>query len=446
MKDLTYHAKVGFILAVGIILALVAYRTVLELNRESGFSVTVEFKDARGIKRGTSVQRAGTDVGWVSSVGLDPDRGIAVAKVQIYPGITFPKDALFFIVSEGLIEEKFLAIKDNPEHDPLLGDAEGGEVFEGIPDPGLTDMISNANTALMKVNSLLDVVDEFMGEERLGGVISALKTEMHETTLTVNSVLHRADRLLAASEGQILGTMENVYTMSEDLGGMTKDLKRTMAEADLGNRVTSILDQVDGLLVQVNRISSDVAELSGDAEVKSNLKESIALTRGTLEEAQETLRTLRTTLETVNQKLGAVKPVSFEGKVNLRNESVHQMNRSDSAYVDVKTRLRVGDSAYDLGVDNIGRDSPESAAVTAQAGRYLGDDVLVRGGIYRSEFGLGLDYSAGGTVITGDVYNLNNPMMDSYLFFPLADRYKLLFGVEDIGDRNQLNAGVQLSF
>lgn len=447
MKGLSYQIKVGLVVVIGIILSVVAYRAVLELNRESGFSVIVEFADARGIKKGTAVQRAGTDIGWVSKMELDSDRGIAVGEVNIFAGKSFPKDAQFFIMSEGLIEEKFLAIKDNPNPDPLLGNAEDGDVFQGVPDPGLTDMISNANLALMKANTLLDVVTDFVSEEKLGGIITSLATEMEETMATANSVMQRADRILASNEGRISMTMENVYAMSEDVSSMTGDLRKTLADADLGNRLTGILGQVDTLLVQVNQISADVGKISGDEQVQANIKESIALTKSTLEEAEITLRTLRGTLERVNEKIDNIGPVGFEGKVNVRNESVHQTNRSDSAYVDVKTRLRVGDNALDLGVENIGDETLDDVGVNVQMGRYVSEDVLLRGGIFRSEFGLGFDYSpTGGYSFIGDIYDLNNPQANSYLSFPFADKYNLLFGVEDIGDENQLNAGVQLSF
>ncbi len=447
MKDLSYQVKVGVVVIIGIILSIVAYRSVLELNRESGFSVTVEFKDARGIKKGTAVQRAGTDIGWVSQIELDADRNVAVAVVNIFPGKKFPKDAQFFIVSEGLIEEKFLSIKDNLHPDPLLGDAGDSDVFQGIPDPGLTDMISNANLALIKATSLLDIVKDFLSEEKLGGVIASLAAEMEATMIAANSVMQRADRILATNEGRISGTMENVYAMSEDISTVTGDLRQTLADANLGERLTGVLGQVDALLSQVNQISTDVGKLSGDEQVQKNIKESIALTKSTLEEAGVTLRTLRGTLERVNEKIDNIGPVGFKGKVNVRNESVHQRNRSDGAYVDVKTRLRVGDSAFDLGVENIGRQTPENASVTAQAGRFVTEETLLRGGIFRSEFGLGFDYlGVNGMSLTADIYNLNNPMMNSYMSFPLADKYDLLLGVEDIGDENQLNAGVQLSF
>jgi len=447
MKDLSYQIKVGLVVVIGIILSIVAYRAVLELNRETGFSVIVEFADARGIKKGTAVQRAGTDIGWVSKMELDSDRGIAVGEVNIFAGKSFPQDAQFFIMSEGLIEEKFLAIKDNPKPNPLLGNAEDGDVFQGVPDPGLTDMISNANLALMKANTLLDVVTDFVSEEKLGGIITRLATEMEETMATANSVMQRADRILASNEGRISATMENVYVMSEDVSSMTGDLRATLTDADLGNRLTSILNEVDTLLVRMNQISADVGKISGDEQVQANIKESIALTKSTLEEAEITLRTLRGTLERVNEKIDNIGPVGFEGKVNVRNESVHQMNRSDSAYVDVKTRLRVGDNALDLGVENIGDETQDNVGVNVQMGRYVSEDVLLRGGIFRSEFGLGFDYSpTGGYSFTGDVYDLNNPRMNSYLSLPFADKYNLLFGVEDIGDENQLNAGVQLSF
>jgi phospholipid/cholesterol/gamma-HCH transport system substrate-binding protein len=447
VKDLTYQIKVGIIVVIGAVLSFFAYRSLLNLSRPSGYSIIVEFENARGIGKGTSVQRAGTDVGWVSEIHLDSDRGIAVANVRIAPGITFPADANFYIMSEGLIEEKYLAIKDNPQPNSLAGDAENGDTFQGVPDPGLTDMIQNANLALVKVNTLLSTFDDMMSEEKLGGVINEVSKNLNDTLKAANSLVARADRMLAMNEGNISGTLGNAYNVSKDISSLTGDLKQTMETLDLGNRVDSILTQVDKLLVQVNQVSSDVSQISGDPDVRANVKDSIALTKTTLAEAQETLRTLRGTLDRVNEKLDKIGPISFKGNVNIRNESVHANNRSDQAYVDVKTRLRVGESAFDFGVENIGNDTPESVGVNAQAGRYVSESVLLRGGIYRSDFGLGFDYLPGkGVDLSGELYDLNNPKLNSYLKYPLGDKYGLLVGVEDIGDENQVNAGVSLNF
>ncbi len=446
-KDITYQVKVGIVVVVGLVLAIVSYQSLLAINRPSGYSVTVEFENARGMKKGTSVQRAGTDVGWISAIGLDSGRGIAVANVRISPGVTFPKDATFFIMSEGLIEEKYLAIRDNLTPDPLAGDAENGDVFIGVPDPGLTDMISNANLALVKVNTLLGTFDDMMSEEKLGGIINEVSKNLNDTLRAANSLVARADRMLASNEKNISGTMSNAYSVSKDVSALTGDMKKTMDTLDLGTRVDSILTQVDKLLVQVNSVTSEVSMISGDPEVRGNVKDSIALTKTTLAEAQETLRALRGTLDRVNEKLDKIGPVSFKGKVNVRNESVHNNDRSDQAYVDVKTRVRVGENALDIGVENIGSAPKDRVGVNVQAGRYLSESLLLRGGIFRSEFGLGLDYATGkGVNLAGDLYDINDPKLNSYLALPVGKGYDVLLGVEDIGDQNQLNAGVSLSF
>jgi phospholipid/cholesterol/gamma-HCH transport system substrate-binding protein len=447
VKDLTYQIKVGIIVIIGAFLAFFAYRSLLNVNRPSGYSVTVEFQNARGIGKGTSVQRAGTDVGWVSEIHLDSTRGVAVSTVRIAPGVTFPADANFYIMSEGLIEEKYLSIKDNPKPDPLLGDAQPDAKFQGIPDPGLTDMIQNANTALSKVNSLLTKADDFLSDEKFGGKINELTKNLNDTIIVANSMVSRADRLLAANDKNINGAISNAYLISKDVSAMTGDMRKVMGDLDLGNRVDTMLTQVDTLLKQVNQVSSDIGQISGDPDVRANVKDSIALTKTTLAEAQETLRTMRGTLDRVNEKLDKIGPVNFKGNVNIRNESVHANSGSDQAYVDVKTRLRVGQNAFDLGVENIGNETPESVGVNAQAGRYVSESMLLRGGIYRSEFGLGVDFLPGkGVNLSGELYDINDPKLNSYLKYPLGDKYGLLVGVEDIGDANQVDAGISLTF
>jgi len=82
-----------------------------------------------------------------------------------------------------------------------------------------------------------------------------------------------------------------------------------------------------------------------------------------------------------------------------------------------------------------------------QAGTKLNESVLVRGGVFRDEFGLGIDVkSPRGASFSLDAFDLNNPTLNSYISYPLGRRLGLLLGVEDIGDTNQYNAGIQISF
>jgi hypothetical protein len=51
-----------------------------------------------------------------------------------------------------------------------------------------------------------------------------------------------------------------------------------------------------------------------------------------------------------------------------------------------------------------------------------------------------------GVNLSGELYDINDPKLNSYLKYPLGDKYGLLVGVEDIGDANQVDAGISLTF
>ncbi len=447
MQTLSRQVKLGLTIIVGIVLAYLAYSSVTKLNRPSGYTVFVEFDDARGISKGTSVRRAGTDVGWVDKVSLDSDRGIAVAEVKIFPGITFPRDAIFFIVSEGLIEEKYLSIRNNPKPDLLLGDAEDGDKFNGFPDPGLTDLVTNANEALVRVNQILEVATSFMSEERLGGILQDLLAELNSTIDSARVVLEHFDSVLGASQGDVTETLENVKLTTANLQEISGQVKSLVEETDLPNRVSSVLDGVDSTLHLINRLMLDLTEITSDDTFKSDVKGVFHEGRKALEESQETLKSLRETLKKVEGKIEEFPGVGVQGKVNIRNESTHRGVCSDNAYIDVKTRVSMGENTLDLGVDNLGEDTPDDAGVTLQAGKWVSDSLHLRGGVYRDELGLGFDIQGRkGHSLSLDAFNLNNPTLNSYFSLPIASRLNLLLGVEDVGDTNEYNAGIQVDF
>ncbi|OPX22874.1 MAG: hypothetical protein B1H03_03280 [Planctomycetales bacterium 4484_113] len=446
MKAFSYQAQLGLAIVVAIVLGYFAYASVIGLQRRPGYTVYVEFADARGISRGTSVTRAGTDVGWVKDVRLDPDRGIARATVKIRPGVTFPKDAVFCVSSQGLIEERYLSIQNNPKPNPLLGDAEEGDVFPGHVEAGFSDLITSANQALVQVNRLLAVAEDFTSEEKLGGAIRDLLAKLDDTISSAGAVLERVDRVLAASQGEVSATLSNIRELTGNLSAASEVVSTAVEQAELPKRLSTALDEIDQTMELMNQIAADVAEITGDPQVKQNIRESIGLTRDTLNEAKETMEALRGTLSKVNEKVDSFGKFGVQGKVNLRHESVHANKKSDNEYVDVKGRLRVGDNVVEVGVDNVGARG-EDSGLSLQAGRYLSTSLLVRGGIYRQQAGVGFNLvGSRGWEFTADAFNINNPQLNSYLSVPIARRLSLLLGVEDIGDRDEYNAGIQLTF
>lgn len=446
MKGFSYQAQLGLAIIAAIVLGYFAYASVMGLQRRPGYSVYVEFTDARGISRGTSVTRAGTDVGWVRDVRLDPDRGVARAKVNIYPGISFPKDAIFYVSSQGLIEEKYLSIQNNPNPNPLLGDAEDGDVFQGHTEAGFSDLVASANKSLVQVTRLLEFAEDFMSEEKLGGTIRDLLAKLDDTVSSAGDVLERVDRVLAASQGEVSATLRNVRELTGNLSAASEVVSTAMEKAELPKRLSTALDDIDQTMNLMNQIAADVAEITGDPQVKQNIRESISLTRDTLNEAKRTMEALQGTLGKVDEKLESFGKFGLQGRVNVRHESPHANKKSDNEYVDVKGRLRIGENALEVGVDNVGAQG-EDSGLSLQAGRYLSPSLLVRGGIYREQAGLGFDLiGPRGWGLTTDAFNINNPQLNSYLTVPLARRFNLLLGVEDIGDRDEYNAGIQLTF
>lgn len=79
------------------------------LSSSKSYTITAQFDNISGIKKGASVQIAGVLVGQVSSIWLDED-GFANVALQIDKGVEVALDSMASVKSQGLIGDKFIQL------------------------------------------------------------------------------------------------------------------------------------------------------------------------------------------------------------------------------------------------------------------------------------------------------------------------------------------------
>jgi phospholipid/cholesterol/gamma-HCH transport system substrate-binding protein len=73
------------------------------------YTITAQFDNITGVRKGASVQAAGVVVGQVSKIWLDED-GIANVELQLSKNIELSVDSMASVKSQGLIGDKFIAL------------------------------------------------------------------------------------------------------------------------------------------------------------------------------------------------------------------------------------------------------------------------------------------------------------------------------------------------
>jgi len=81
-----------------------------DIGRVAGYEVLARFDRADGLKEGADVRMSGIRIGRISSLALDGETFLAVAKLEIDEAVELPEDSSAEIVSESLLGGRFLNI------------------------------------------------------------------------------------------------------------------------------------------------------------------------------------------------------------------------------------------------------------------------------------------------------------------------------------------------
>ena len=141
MKKYSKETAVGFFVLVGLI--GIAYMSIklgnVQLFSSDFYMLHAEFTDVSGLKVNAPVEMYGVGVGFVESISLDQDNGMAAVVMRIQNGVRVLDDAIVSVKTSGLIGDKYLKISPGGGGDELH---DGDLIFDTEPAIDLEDLIS----------------------------------------------------------------------------------------------------------------------------------------------------------------------------------------------------------------------------------------------------------------------------------------------------------------
>ncbi len=254
MSQRTVEVKVGALILVALGL-LGAFVVVMGgLSFEPTFTVYVAFHNPGGLQAGAPVRISGVKVGRVSSMefrgGLtDPKTHEreplirAVAKLEKRYQEAVRENSRWFVTSQGVLGEMFLAVEPGSFDRPMLSD---GAVVQGISPPRLDLLLSESYELLHRA---------YLG-------ITNNEQQIQETFDGLRRTLKASGDFLERNQPKLDATIDNV-------AGLSKDAKETLAAAREryvdGAQVTRIMNDVERTTTSVGRhvdpLLSDSREL-----------------------------------------------------------------------------------------------------------------------------------------------------------------------------------------
>jgi phospholipid/cholesterol/gamma-HCH transport system substrate-binding protein len=277
MEARSIEVKVGALILVSLAVLGGFVLIMGGLSFEKTYRLYVDFENPGGLLSGAAVRIGGVKVGSVKDLEflggkIDPKTGrpvvvrteIAVEK-RVQGAIH--QDADFYVTSQGVLGEQFLAINPGSPDKPAL--EEGAEV-RGI-DPPRLDLF------LAKAYELLDTTVEAINSHRttLSDIIENTDGVLKGLNLVVNGNRERIERTLA-----------NVEDITVEAKQLTHDARTNYVD---NPKVLATVDRVDDL---VARIHDDSGPMLKDAqEALANLNR-VSATVGDPQEQEKIRKTI----------------------------------------------------------------------------------------------------------------------------------------------------------
>jgi phospholipid/cholesterol/gamma-HCH transport system substrate-binding protein len=254
MSQRSIEVKVGALILVALGL-LGAFVVVMGgLSFEPTYTVYVSFHNPGGLQTGAPVRISGVKVGRVSAIEfrggmIDPKTRRpeplirATAKLEKKYQEAIREDSRWFVTSQGVLGEMFLAVDPGSGERPPLAD---GATVQGISPPRLDLLLSESYELLHRA---------YLG-------VANNETKIAETFDGLHRTLQATGGLLEENEPKISRALDNLQSLSGEARETLEAARQRYIDGPQVNRILNNLDHVTGSVnQQIDPLLADSREV-----------------------------------------------------------------------------------------------------------------------------------------------------------------------------------------
>ena len=288
MSERSIEVKVGVLILVsmGLLAGLILVMSGFSFERT--YPIYVDFDNPGGLQSGGPVRMAGVRVGTLKEMRfmggvIDPKTGrrtVVRAELAIYKKVksTIHDDALFYVTTQGVLGEQFLAVDPGSPDHPVLAEE---STVKGIDPPRLDLFLAKAydllDTALSGIRNNRQLIADIA--DNTAKLLRGLATVVTEHKDRIDRIVINLEQLSVESTGlvhdartrvndpRVTRALENIDRISTDVqresGPLLKDAREGMANL---NRATALVGDPKEQ-ERYRRALHDLAELLGRANV-----------------------------------------------------------------------------------------------------------------------------------------------------------------------------------
>lgn len=328
-QEKSIEVKVGVLILVSLGILAAFVLIMGGLSFEKTYTVYVDFDNPGGLQSGAPVKIAGVKVGKVSELSfmggkIDPKtnrRTLVRAKLAVEQRVkdSIREDADFYVTTQGVLGEQFLAIEPGTPQRPILAE---GTIAKGIDPPRLdlflakgyelldttingirnnreliSDIATNTAGLLKNLNGTLTD-----NRERINRIVVNLETLSAEAnTLTVHARQNYVDN------PRILRTIDNVDKLAADIqrdsGPILKDTREALANVNRASKLVGgedeqqklrkALEDVAALAARANATASDAQAIVAHIKKGQGTVGALVMDEAVYDDVQEMVRDLK---------------------------------------------------------------------------------------------------------------------------------------------------------
>ncbi len=277
------------LLGVGLLAWLIFHFGQFRFSEPDGYPITVEVKDATGIRKGVPVRLGGVDIGNVSSdPSLSEDYRSLVVTLQIFANEKIPNGSRVKVGTSGLMGDSFVRVI--PPEDSIGGFMPAGHHILAESADSLNDLAGSAGETLEEVTftaaeiraltTRIDTVfrkidDSFLTEENLQNV-AAILVELRTASERVTPLLDEASLTFK----ELSGTATSAQDTFASFDTAVEEFTATLATVDpVVEDFDATLKTLNGTLKSTNALITEIESGNGlsaaflkDSELKKNLE------------------------------------------------------------------------------------------------------------------------------------------------------------------------------
>lgn len=286
-QEKSIEVKVGglILVSLGILAAFVLIMGGLSF--EKTYAVFVDFDNPGGLQSGAPVRVAGVKVGKVAELQfmggtVDPRtnrRTLVRAKLNIEARVkeSIHEDADFYVTTQGVLGEQFLAIEPGSPQKPVLAE---GAIVKGIDPPRLDLFLAKAyellDTTMNGIRNNRELISDIATNtagllKGLNGVLAENRERIGRTMANLETLSAEASTLTVHARAQYVDnpklarTIDNIDRLSSDLqkdsGPMLKDARESLANVNRASKVVGGEEEQ----AKLKKTIEDVAQLAARA-------------------------------------------------------------------------------------------------------------------------------------------------------------------------------------